>query len=183
MERLVHLDLAILRHALYADRTFSLGATVARRLHTNRSKGVIYGGIYAFRLAKHFEIPIRHDEEEERLLPTRYLDYSSMVGHNFINSGDIRFRYNLVFSQGTREIITLPAPSLFDLSSGRYTIMPEDIYTYWGLTPPPAPEPAPVPAPIYLWEPQEPIYQWDPQQPLWDPQQPQYYPGGADFDP
>jgi hypothetical protein len=63
-------DLAILRHALYADRTFSLGAMVARRLHTNRSKGVIYSGIYASRLAKHFEIPIRHNEEEERLLPT-----------------------------------------------------------------------------------------------------------------
>ena len=40
-------DLAILRHALYTDRTFSLGAMVARRLHTNCSKGVIYDGIYA----------------------------------------------------------------------------------------------------------------------------------------
>ena len=104
----------------------------------------------------------------------RYLDYSSMVGHNFIKSRDIRFIYNLVFSQATREVITLPALFLFDLSSGRYTIMPEDIYAYWGLTPPPVPEPAPVLAPIY---------QWDPQQPLWDPQQPGYYPGGTDFDP
>jgi hypothetical protein len=146
---------------------------IARRLHTNRSKGVIYGGIYASRLARHFEIPIRHDEEE-RLLPTRYLDYSSMVGHNFIDDGPRRFRYNLVFSQGTREIITLPAPALFDLYRGKYTIMPEDIYAYWGLTPPQAPEPEPAP---------EPIYQWEPQQPLWDPQQPRYYPGGANFDP
>ena len=31
--------LAILRHALYADRTFSLCAMFARRLHTNRTKG------------------------------------------------------------------------------------------------------------------------------------------------
>ena len=57
-------DLAILRHALYTDRTFSLGAMVARRLNTNRSKGPIFGGIYASRLARHFEIPIRHEEEE-----------------------------------------------------------------------------------------------------------------------
>jgi hypothetical protein len=84
-------DLAILRHALYSDRTFSLGAMIARRLHTNRSKGIVYDGIYASHLAKRFEIPIRHDEEEEMLLPTRYLDYSSMVGHNFIDSGPIRF--------------------------------------------------------------------------------------------
>jgi hypothetical protein len=84
-------DIAILQHALYSDRTFSLGAMIARRLHTNRSKGVVYGGIYASRLARHFEIPIRHDEEEERLLPTRYLDYSSMVGHNFIDDSTRRF--------------------------------------------------------------------------------------------
>jgi hypothetical protein len=65
-------DLAIFLHALHGDRTFSLGAMVPRRLHTNRSKGVIYGGIYASCLTKHFEIPIRHAEEE--LLPTKYLD-------------------------------------------------------------------------------------------------------------
>lgn len=155
-------DLTILCHALYADRTFSLGAMVVRRLHTNHSKGVIYGGIYASRLAKHFEIPIRHNEAEERRLPTMYLDYDSMVGHNFINSRDVRFRYNLVFSQGTREIITLPAPTLFDLHRGRYTIMPEDIYAYWGLTQPQAPESAPEPEPY-----QEPVYQWELQEPVY----------------
>jgi hypothetical protein len=69
-------DLAILRHALYANRTFSLGSMVARRLHTNRSKGTIYGGIYATRLAAHFKIPIRLEEEEEMMLPTKYLDYA-----------------------------------------------------------------------------------------------------------
>jgi hypothetical protein len=124
-------DLAILRYALYGDRTFSLGAIIAQRLHTNRSKGVIYGGIYASRLARYLEVPLRLGEDD--LLPMKYLDYDSMVEHNFIDSGRIRFRYNLVFSQETREIITLPAPALFDLSRGRYTIMPEDIYAYWGL--------------------------------------------------
>src|SRR4051812_46831697 len=32
-------DLAILHHALFHDKTFSLGAMVARRLSLNRSKG------------------------------------------------------------------------------------------------------------------------------------------------
>ena len=80
-------NLLILCHALYYDRTFSLGAIVARRLNTNRLKGIIYGGIYASHLARHFEIPIGDDEEEEKLLSTKYLDYSSMVEHNFIDSG------------------------------------------------------------------------------------------------
>ena len=53
-------DLAILRHALLRDRTFSLGAILAKRLSLNRSKGPIFGGIFASRLVKHFVIPIRH---------------------------------------------------------------------------------------------------------------------------
>ena len=66
-------DLAIMLHALYCDRTFSLGAIVARQLDTNRTKGPIFAGIYASRLPRRFEIPIRH-EEEEMPLPTRYLN-------------------------------------------------------------------------------------------------------------
>ena len=106
-------------------------------MNTNRSKGVAYGGIYATRLARHFEILIRLEEEEEILLPERYLDYDSMVRHHFLDR-DINRRmiYNLVFSQGTRETITLPAPSLFHLHAGRYIIMPSDIYAYWGLAQP-----------------------------------------------
>ena len=53
-------DLAILRHALLCDTTFSLGAMVAKRLTLNHSKGPIFGGIFASRLVKHFVIPIRH---------------------------------------------------------------------------------------------------------------------------
>ena len=124
------------------------------QLHTNLSKGSIFGGAYATRLATHFEIPIWHDEKEEMLLPTKYLDYASMVAHDFIdNNEDKRLLYNLVFSQGTREIITLHAPSLFNIRSGRYIIMPEDVYAYWSLTKPPAAEPAPVPDPYH-----EPVY-------------------------
>ena len=36
------LDLAILRHALLRDRTFSLGTMVAKRLSLNRTKGPIF---------------------------------------------------------------------------------------------------------------------------------------------
>ena len=35
-------DLAILRHALFRDRTFNLGAMVAKRLSLNRTKGPIF---------------------------------------------------------------------------------------------------------------------------------------------
>jgi hypothetical protein len=49
-------DFAVLRHARYGDNSYSLGAITARRLHLNRSKGKIHGGIYATRLASHFNI-------------------------------------------------------------------------------------------------------------------------------
>ena len=45
-------DLAILRHALLRYKTCSLGALIAQRLSLNRTKGPIFGGIYATRLAK-----------------------------------------------------------------------------------------------------------------------------------
>ena len=51
-------DFVVLRHALYGDNTYSLGPIVARRLHINRSKGKIHGGIYATRLSSHFNIQI-----------------------------------------------------------------------------------------------------------------------------
>ena len=103
---------AVLHEALYNDKTYSLGAIVAQRLNLNRSKGVVHRGIYATRLARHFEIPIRLHEEEEMLLPERYLNYDSMVRHDFLDrDNNKRMIYNLVFSQGTRETITLPAPS------------------------------------------------------------------------
>ena len=62
-------DIIILCHALFRDNTLSLGAIIAKRLSLNRTKGPIFGGIFASRLAKHFEIPIRHYEKEEKLVP------------------------------------------------------------------------------------------------------------------
>ena len=65
-----------------------MGAVIAKRLSLNRTKGPIFGGIYVARLAKHFEIAIRHDEKEETLLPLTFLDYRSMVVHEFIVDND-----------------------------------------------------------------------------------------------
>ena len=114
------------------------------------------------------------------LLPEKYLDYDSMVRHDFLDrDASRRMIYNLVFSQGTRETITLPAPSLFNLHAGRYTIMPSDIYAYWGLAQPQAPVPEPpveYQTPVYQWEPEELTQQWHPQS---TPE----YPGAGYFPP
>ena len=77
-------DLVIFHHALFRDITFTLRAIVAKRLSLNHTKGPIFGGIFASRLAKHFEIPIRHYEKEEKLMPTIFLDYKSMVAHDLL---------------------------------------------------------------------------------------------------
>ena len=65
-------DIVILRHALFRDTTFSLGAIIAKRLSLNRTKCPIFGGIFASCLAAHFNIPIRHYEKEEKLLPLSF---------------------------------------------------------------------------------------------------------------
>ena len=73
-------DFAILRRALHNDNTYNLGSIIARRLHTNRTRGKIHGGIYATRLARHFNVNIHpHDYP----LPRIYLDHRSMRDHHF----------------------------------------------------------------------------------------------------
>ena len=59
----------ILQHALLGYNSFSMGAVVAKRLDLNHTKCPILGGIYVAHLAKYFEIPIRHHEKEETILP------------------------------------------------------------------------------------------------------------------
>jgi hypothetical protein len=123
-------DFAILHRALHNDHTYSLGAIIARRLHLNRNKGKIHGGIYATRLASHFNIQIRqHDYPLTRV----YLEHQAMVAHQFTDEADClhNIRYNLVFSVTSHDIIPLHAPTLFDsIARGGYRIMPEDIITY-----------------------------------------------------
>ena len=123
-------DLAILRRALHNDHTFRLGAIILRRLHLNRTKGKIHGGIYATRLASHFNVQIcQHDHR----LPKVYLGHQAMAAPWFIDGENttIDVPYNLVFGENTRDVIRLPAPALFDhIARGGYQIMPEDIIAY-----------------------------------------------------
>ena len=73
---------------------------VAKRRSLNCTKGPIFGGIFASRLAKYFEIPIRHYEKEEKLLPPIFLDYKSMVAHDFLRyDKEKRLIYNLIFDE------------------------------------------------------------------------------------
>ena len=119
-----------------------MGAVIAKRLSLNHTKGPIFGGIYAARLAKHFEIPIRHDEKGETLLPLTFLDYRSMVAHEFIiDNDDKMLLYNLRFNKKHNETIILPAPSLFDLTVGHYLILSKAVYAHRGQTSAPKPEP------------------------------------------
>ena len=153
-------DIVILRHALFRDTTFSLGATVAKRLNLICTQGPIFGGIFASRLAAHFRILIRHYEKEEKLLPPIFLDYKSMVAHDFIVKDKKKvLKYRLIFDKNYYEIITLPAPSLFNIFSGMYLVLPEAVHAYWSLTSAPEPEPEPPLDPYH-----QSVYQWDPEE-------------------
>ena len=124
-------DIIILLHALFGDNSFSMGAVISKRLSLNRTKGPIFGGIYVAHLAKHFEIPIRHHEKEETILPPYILDYRSMVAHEFIvHNDDMMLLYNLRFNKKHNETIILPAPLLFDLTAVNYLVTPEAVYAH-----------------------------------------------------
>ena len=124
-------DIVTLCHALFCDDTFNMGAIVAKRLNLNHTKGPIFGGIFASCLAAHFNIPIRHYEKEEKLMLPVFLDYKSMIAHDFIvKNKEKMLKYKLIFDKNQPETITLPAPSLFDLSASKYLVPPEAIYAY-----------------------------------------------------
>ena len=67
-------DIVILFHGLFRDDSVSMGGIIAKRLSLNCTKGPIFGGVYASRLAAYYNIPIRHYEKEEKVLPRVYLD-------------------------------------------------------------------------------------------------------------
>ena len=47
-----------------------------------------------------------------------------------IKNREGELKYKLFFDKRHPETITLPAPSLFDLSTGQYLVSPEDIHAY-----------------------------------------------------
>ena len=88
-----------------------------------------------------------------------------MVAHEFIVKNDENMlNYRLIFDKNYFETITLPAPSLFNISSGMYLVLPEAIHAYWSLTPAPEPRPEPPLDPyrssFYQWDPEEIANQW-----------------------
>ena len=67
-----------------------------------------------------------------------------MVAHDFIiKNTEGELKYKLFFDKHHPETITLPAPSLFDLSAGQYLVLPEDIHAYRNPAPATKPESEP----------------------------------------
>ena len=78
------------------------------------------------------------------MLPPIFLDYKSMVAHGFIvKDKKMMLKYKLIFDKNYCEIITLPTPSLFNIFSGTYLILPEAIHAYLSVASAPEAEPEP----------------------------------------
>ena len=121
-------DLSILRSVVLGDKSYNLGAIVARTLHHNRFNGDFFGGIYATRLADFLGVDIHEDDIES---PPTYLDYNAMVHHQFIERNEPPLRYRLIFDKRRAVRITLPAPAFFDYQAkGRYVITREEADEY-----------------------------------------------------
>ena len=93
-----------------------------------------------------------------------------MVAHEIIvKNGEKTHKYKLIFDKIRPEIITLPAPSLFDLSAGMYLVTPEAIHAYRNPISATKPEPEPQFDPsrrsVYQWDPEEIANQWQPEAP------------------
>ena len=115
------------------------------------------------------------------MLPLSFLDYRSMVAHEFIvDNKDKMLLYNLRSNKKHNETITLPAPLLFDLTADNYLVLPEAVYAHQGQTSAPEPEPEP---PLDPYRPSS--YQWDPEKiaSQWYPDSTLQYTGESSRDP
>ena len=113
---------------MLGDKSYNLGAIVARRLHLNRRNGDFFCGIYATRVANFLGIDVR---EEDIQLPPAYLDFNAMVHHQFVERNESPLRYCLIFDRRRAVRITLPAPAFFDYqANGRHTITKEEADEY-----------------------------------------------------
>ena len=107
-----------------------------------------------------------------------------MVAHDFIvKNKEKTLKYKLIFDKIRPKIITLPAPSLFDLSTGKYLVQPEAFHAYQNPTPATEPEPEPQFDPsrqsVYQWDPEEIANQWQHEAPSqYDPNYNFGYPPG-----
>ena len=107
-----------------------------------------------------------------------------MVAHDFtVKNKKKLLKYNLIFDKNCCEFITLPTPSLFNMFSSTYLILPEAIHAYCSATPAPEAEPEPQLDPyrqsVYQWDPEEIANQWQPEAPFqYDPNYNFGYPPG-----
>ena len=114
-------------------------------------------------------------------MPPVFLDYKSMVAHDFIIKNRKKMlNYRLIFDKNYFETITLSAPSLFNIFSGTYIVFPEAVHAYWSLTSAPEPELEPPLDPYRQF-----VYQWDPEEIAnqWQPEDTPQYTGEGDFEP
>ena len=82
-----------------------------------------------------------------------------MVAHDFIVKDKKKMlKYKLIFDKKYCEIITIPAPSLFDILSGMYLVLPDAVYAYWSSAQVSEPELEPPLDPY-----RQSVYQWDPE--------------------
>ena len=64
-------------------------------------------------------------------LPPSYLDFDSMVSHQFVERTEPPLQYRLTFNKQHVVHITLPAPAFFDSQTkGRYIITREEADEY-----------------------------------------------------
>jgi hypothetical protein len=120
--------LSLICTALTGDKSFNLGAIVARRLQHNTGSGYFYGGIYATRLARELGVsPWPYDP----ILPTQYLDFDDMKHHKILSGEAHNFIYNLLFNKRSVVDTFLPAPALFDVhSKGRYYVLESEAWAH-----------------------------------------------------
>ena len=113
---------------MLGDKSYNLGAIVARRLHHNRFNGDFFGGINATRLADFLGVTIRDDDIE---LPPTYLDFNAMVHHQVVERNEPPLKYRLIFDRRHTVHVALPAPTFFDFQAkGRYVITREEANEY-----------------------------------------------------
>ena len=108
-------DLAILSAAINCDRTYNIGALIARRLSTNNKRGPIYGGIIASIMVATDGLPVREDDIEMNIVR---LDFAAMKSHQFITHDstweNLQYKLPFAFNVANPRFVILPAPALFD---------------------------------------------------------------------
>ncbi|KAI4991986.1 hypothetical protein ZWY2020_040372 [Hordeum vulgare] len=104
-------ELSILKSAVTGDKSFNMGAIIARRLNNNANEGDYFGGIYATRIANFLGVPIR---EGDPPLHTAVLDRIALTRYEFLERDDESDLYRLIFNRQHVFHITLPAAAFFD---------------------------------------------------------------------